>query len=42
VTVVVKVMGVQPTEVMEMDFEQLDWWLERTEEWVGWQTEDTP
>jgi hypothetical protein len=42
VTVVVKVMSVQPSEVMEMDFEELNWWLERTEEWVEWQTKATP
>lgn len=41
-TVVVKVMSVQPSEVMEMDFEELNWWLERTEEWVEWQTTATP
>lgn len=38
-TVVVKVMGVQPSEVMDMDFEELDWWLQRAEEWNEWQTE---
>lgn len=41
-TVVVKVMSVQPSEVMDMDFEELKWWLERTEEWVEWQATDTP
>jgi hypothetical protein len=41
VTVVVKVMGVQPSEVMDMDFDDLNWWLERAEEWTGWQTKAT-
>lgn len=41
-TVVVKVMSVQPSEVMDMDFDELNWWLERSEEWVEWQTKDTP
>lgn len=40
-TVVVKVMGVQPSEVMEMDFDDLNWWLERAEEWTEWQTKVT-
>lgn len=42
-TVVVKVMGVQPSEVMDFDFDELNWWLERAEEWGKWQEkEDTP
>lgn len=35
-TVVVKVLGVQPSEVMDMDFEELNWWLDRAEEWGKW------
>lgn len=36
-TVVVKVLGIQPSEVMDMDFEELNWWLERAGEWGKWQ-----
>jgi hypothetical protein len=38
----VKVLGVQPSEVMEMDFDELGFWLERAEEWVKWQEKATP
>lgn len=39
---VVKVLGVQPSEVMEMDFDELDFWIERAEEWTKWQQKDSP
>jgi hypothetical protein len=34
-------MGVQPSEVWEFDFDELDWWLERAEEWAEWQKNST-
>lgn len=35
-------MGVQPSEVWEFDFEDLQFWLDRAEEWTGWQKNNTP
>jgi len=36
------VLGVQPSEVMEMDFDELNFWIERAEEWTEWQKNNTP
>ncbi|MFB8829056.1 hypothetical protein ACE0DR_06005 [Azotobacter sp. CWF10] len=41
VTVAVKVMGIQPSEVWEFDLDDLTFWLERAEEWVSWQKSNT-